>query len=727
MRGRACRLFAAVILLGASRLVWAVNFNSPAVYLPGSNTQAFVVADFNGDGKPDMAVVANDAANNGYTPEYIGILLNNGDGTFRQVAQYASTLPFGIAAGDFNGDGKIDLAYGDNNGVWLLTGNGDGTFQQTHLATYGGILGGQVLALDFNGDGKLDLIVGLASEGESFELFLGNGDGTFRASPLSLPGTYLAGPLQVADFNGDGKPDLAEVEQSSYNHDSIQVFLNNGTHTLTQMPVHGMTAQQIAVADFNGDGIPDIVAIPPEGGHAGILLGNGNGTFQSPFYVGPEAGSVATADVNGDGKADLIEGLITSGGQTQSQTLVLLGNGDGTFQPGTRFQPSGGPIAVADFNGDGVNDFAIANGNINAGGGGGVCIVLSQPGGFVQPQNVPAPAPPIAILTADFNGDGHPDLAVLSQGVSILLGNGNGSFQPWTSYPAGRTPRTFAVGDFNGDGTPDLVILDLDNVSILLGNGDGSFRSGGYASQLPADGVAVGDFNGDGKLDLALTKGEAVTILLGNGDGTFQPPTAFQAGGIAGPVAATDINQDGKLDLVVLDTSEKAHVTVLLGNGDGTFQAPASYFIGKYAYSMAVGDLDGDGYPDVAVVGNRQVVVLLSAHNGTFRSMAQYELNDGGGIAIGDFDGDGIPDLAVTMARATEEGNVSVLTGIGGGQFSLPPVGFLAEAGLGENSSMVSVLALADFNGDGMLDIAVPNPSPDNITVLTNTTPRSRP
>ncbi len=149
-----------IILLAGPWLASGSTFNSPAVYLPGSNTEAFVVADFNGDGKPDLAVIA-------FNHDYIGILLNNGDGTFRQAAQYASTYPFDIAEGDFNGDGKMDLVLTDVDGLWLLTGNGDGTFEKINIAPFpsNNSPGGDIVVADFNGDGKPDVLVGFDEYG----------------------------------------------------------------------------------------------------------------------------------------------------------------------------------------------------------------------------------------------------------------------------------------------------------------------------------------------------------------------------------------------------------------------------------------------------------------------------------------------------------------------------------------------------------------------------------
>src|SRR6266436_5402770 len=176
---------------------------------------------------------------------------------------------------------------------------------------------------------------------------------------------------------------------------------------------------------------------------------------------------------------------------------------------------------------------------------------------FIARRDFTAGYDPISVAVGDFNGDGVPDLVVadrVSNNVSVLLGNGDGTFQTPVAFATGTRPQSVAVGDFNGDGKLDLVVANegSNNVSVLLGNGDGAFQA---AQNFPAgtnpQSVAVGDFNGDGKLDLAVANEGSgdVSVLLGNGDGTFQAALAFAAGDIPQSVAVGDFNGDGKLDL----------------------------------------------------------------------------------------------------------------------------------------------------------------------------------
>src|ERR1022692_4213777 len=235
-------------------------------------------------------------------------------------------------------------------------------------------------------------------------------------------------------------------------------------------------------------------------------------------------------------------------------------------------------------------------------------IALSAPSAFGAGTN------PDSAAVGDFNGDGKLDLAVANYGsdnVSILLGNGDGTFQAAVNYGAGEFPESVAVGDFRGDGKLDLVVANQgsNNVSILLGNGDGTFQAAvNYGVGSSPTSVAVGDFNGDGKLDLVVANSFSNngSILLGNGDGTFQAAVDYGIGtenypATPGSVAVGDFNGDGKLDLVVagVESDGVSVVSVLLGNGDGTFQAAVNYGAGAQT-SVAVGDFNGDGRLDLA-------------------------------------------------------------------------------------------------------------------------------
>ena len=341
------------------------------------------------------------------------------------------------------------------------------------------------------------------------------------------------------------------------------------------------------------------------------------------------------------------------------------------------------------------------------------------------PTDFPTGVSPVSATTGDFNADGKLDLAVANAGntgqtsttVSILLGNGDGTFEPHVDYQVGNNPVAAAVGDFNGDGKLDLAVTNVfsDTVSILLGNGDGTFQTHrDYATGSEPGAVVAADFNGDGKLDVALTHFSAnnVSILLGNGDGTFQAYVDYGAGSGPASMVVGDFNGDANLDLTVADYSSNS-VGVLLGNGEGGFQPAANYAAGAFPYWIGVGDLNGDGKPDLAAANSvsNDVSILLGNGDGTF----QRPLNTAVSmfpdwVALGDFNGDSKLDLAVAFGAITNgTKNVSVLLGNGDGTFGVPvSYGTACCADPG---------AVGDFNSDGRIDLAVVNPE-NNLNVV---------
>jgi VCBS repeat protein/IPT/TIG domain-containing protein len=317
-----------------------------------------------------------------------------------------------------------------------------------------------VIAADLNGDGNQDLAIDSINNASEISMLLGHGDGTF-----GVPTTFaIAGPsfgMTTGDFNGDGKLDLAVA---TYVQGTVSVLLGNGQggfQTRIDSPA-GAYVLAVCAGDFNGDGKLDLAVANSLADTISVLLGNGDGTFQAPvnYATGAGPGALIAADLNGDDKLDLV---IANGGD--NKISVLLGNGDGTFQSqvtyGTGLSPAS--VITADFNGDGKLDLAIANIGL-----------VGEPGNT----------------------------------VSILLGNGDGTFQPAVNYLTNDFPRQLVAGDFNGDDKLDLAAITgpgpTGAISVLLGNGDGTFRPHtDYATPVGANAVATADFNADGLLDFA--------------------------------------------------------------------------------------------------------------------------------------------------------------------------------------------------------------------------------
>jgi subtilase family serine protease len=336
-------------------------------------------------------------------------------------------------------------------------------------------------------------------------------------------------------------------------------------------------------------------------------------------------------------------------------------------------------------------------------------------------QTIPTGTYPVAMVSDDFNKDGIPDLAVANMGsstVSILLGNGKGTFSAGTALQTGTASAAIAVGDFNRDGNVDLAVTipTSATVAIFYGNGDGTFTAGTTPVYTPPQpsGIVVADVNGDGLQDLTvLSKGSgSVTILLGHGDGTFTPANFSPAtGNSPQSIVQADFNGDGITDLAITNYSYTASVTILMGNGDGSFTAAPPLSTTANPYSIAVGDFNQDGKPDLAIGANGggAVNVFLGKGDGTFVAAANalttsYALS----LAIGDINGDKKPDLIVADANSYK---LTTLLGNGDGTFTTGATNTV--------TAQPEAVVVGDWNNDGVPDIAAVNYYGSSVTALT--------
>jgi WD40 repeat protein len=390
---------------------------------------------------------------------------------------------------------------------------------------------------DVNEDGKLDIV----SAGP--EVFLGNGDGTFRPAVSFYPATTIIG---VADFNLDGKPDILTLTNQT-----LAMLLGKGDDSFVSLPdyTRGFPSK-ILTGDFNGDGVTDL-AFLEDGSGIATLLGQAGGKFK------------------------------------QGSSLQL------NLRPGSlKFLVSG------DFNHDGKVDIAFAD---SYSGVGAIYVAFGNgEGGFLTPVEYTVPDAVYSLVVADFNRDGNLDLAVSgAKGIYILFGTASGTFGSATlsaSY-LNEGSKVMASGDFNGDGLVDLFAAGSSGIQVYLGKGNGTFHTAATYAGSDANAVIVWDLNKDGKQDVVVSTTSGTEILLGNGTGTFSAGQTLQF--TSGVIAVADFNKDGFPDLAIATSWD---IAILLGNGDGTFQpAPVSgYGNGVLAAGIVAADFNGDGKPDIA-------------------------------------------------------------------------------------------------------------------------------
>jgi hypothetical protein len=525
---------------------------------------------------------------------------------------------------------------------------------------------------------------------------LGNGDGTFQhGSDIVLP-LGIGGAITVADVNNDGHPDLLIGGGNQFQAE-VAVLLGQGNGAFSA-PIISQFATSIGsfsnipftfgVADLNGDGAADLIVTDPQNELIYSLLGNNTGSFVLKSTIG-HSGSpaqVLMGDFNGDGHPDFLIHDFAG-----ADVAVFLGLGDGTFQPGVSYTGPNhiGSVVLIDMDGDGHLDMVVS-GFSNA-----ISVLKGNPDGTfatTSSGDTTVAGPFFSLLAVtDLNGDGIPDAVISSaNGIGILPGQGSFKFGTVTNFTAGANP---VLGDFNSDAHIDFAVPANDGIILLFGNPDGSLQSiDTYSVPSGATSVAISDFNADGFPDIAADgPPQNPAILLNNGLGKFSPGPAPAPGGISGPLIFTgDFNGDGKPDLLVGGGSDSS--AVLYGNGDATFSAPIPLPRAVIGFSgSALGDFNADGATDIAATNFESLDVFLGHANNTFTVLTSIipSLFAPDAPAVGDFNKDRKLDIVYN-----DVSGLQILLGNGDGTFR---GGRILPGG--------GVLAVADFDGDGNLDI----------------------
>jgi hypothetical protein len=582
--------------------------------------------------------------------------------------------PGAVAAADLDGDGHIDVAVasegnGDGDGkISVLFGNGDGTFSRITTRAAGSKTNGVVIG-DFNGDTKPD-VVAINSASQTVSVFFGDGHGNFMPRIDTSVGTAPAAAAG-GDVNEDTRRDLIIAVPTG-----LVVLLGDGQGHFTVGPTlaAGNTPSGVVVTDTNGDNHLDIVTSNSRSTDASVLLGDGRGHFATArtFVADGEPLVVAVGDLDGDGRPDVVTGNQATQGP---DVAVLLNRSPGRLL-GVEDILVGSTVSgmvAGDFDGDSLPDVAVTFG---ADAGSRARLYLARADGkFLAGSDVEVDSNPSAALAADFNRDGKLDLATVNGGtgsISMLLGHGDGTFDPQTIIPTTAHAVAGVIGDFDNNRIPDIALVSIGepgSVTVMLGNGDGTLRSAGTMGvrNTPVA-IVVGHFDGDAFADLAIANSgsDSVSVLLGNGNGTFHTGTVVPVGMNPVALATLDLNRDGFDDFAVA-TATGQRVEVYTGNGMGSFTIPMfPPAAGSTPSGIVARDFDGDGRPDIVVANqvSNDVTVLVNTQTGRLMRVGSVSISrQPKTIVAADFNADGRYDVAT--GNASTAMNVSALNNSG--------------------------------------------------------------
>lgn len=746
------------------------SFSEKTDFATGDNPNSVCFSDFNGDGKQDMAFVSTD-------DNIVSVSLNTtntGASTpsFSPGVDFTpGSLPVSVSIGDFNGDGKPDLVvvnhFSNSVSVFLNTtptGASTPTFSaRMDFATghrpYGVSIG------DFNIDGKPDLAV-TNSTANTISVFL-NTAVTGASTPAFSPKTdFTTGAVpysvSISDFNGDGRLDMAVANVSEF---TISVFLNTTTPGASTPSFSVKTdfatsnsPYSVTAGDFNGDGKQDLAVANNLSNAISILMnitttGASTPAFSHRINFATESNpySVAICDINRDGKPDLAVPNSVSNTVSVFLNKTVPGALTPVFTTAENFTTQTSPTSVSegDLNGDGKQDLAITNAV-----SGSVSVLLNTmelgtpTSAFSHKTDFAVPTGAYTSSTGDLNGDGKPDIVTAnftSSTVSVFLnttapGAVIPAFNPRADFLVANYPRAVSISDINGDGKQDLAVSGSNLLSVFLntttpGAATPTFSAAATFPTGDAYSIVNADFNGDGKPDLALTdltSGQLSMFINTTTAGASTPAFSARADFIVGngpnTIAAGDFNGDGKPDLAVNCTPSKICVflnTTTPGALLPTLTARKDFNSGDMPVSVSIGDFNGDGKLDL-VAANRfshtLSVFLNTTIPGGFEPLFAPKTDVDIGISLysvanSDLNGDGKPDLAVT----TDDGSGISMAAVflnATTPGSLIPI-FTARKNYVTGTVPRTVL-LSDFNGDGKKDLSTISLFENSISILLN-------
>ncbi len=687
--------------------------SAPLLPVTRLTTGPVTTGDFNGDGRLDVAYAL-------HNPTGVAVTLGDGQGGYgvplvSQVATSTSSTAEALVAADFNGDGRLDLALADfATGPAVYLGLGDGRFAGVSLG--GDPLNTGLAAGDFDGDGRRDLALshrGFTSVAQAL-FYRGTGAGTFAAPVVwNLPMVLLPYGLVARDFDGDGRDDVAVADNFG---NAVFVLLGSATLAVTvrgPFPC-GEGPQGIDAGDLDGDGRLDVATADQRGRTLSILRGDGTGSLGAPAIVPAPANPrrVRIGAFDGDGRPDI---AVSGAG-----VWTYAGDGAGGVLSPRRYGVSG-DLALADLTGDGRLDL-VAGASLLAGDGAGL---------FAAQRTFPIPPEATAGVAADFDRDGHPDVAAAHAGgtVSVVRGDGQGGFGPASSTLTGTGPVDLVTSDFDRDGWPDLAVAHAgtQDVVVLLNDHAGGFARASYPVGGVPQSLALGDFGGDGVTDIAVANetADAIFVLHGVADGTFSLGGTTVVGDGSLALAAGRFNADARTDLAWFRAPQGGNLRLQLLSGTGVESFVAGPPIDLYAaeHALAAADLDADGRLDLVGGGDHQPLpqpgglgVRLGDGLGGFGPAVVQPPILPTSLAVSDFTGDGRPDVAAFEFSSAATG-VHLLRGSGDGSFGLFQA---APIPVGGNTR---ALLASDLDHDGRADLAALVTEGDTLTVLRGRAP----